>query len=122
MSDPTGLADMTKELFRLSRLLDQGLDFLRTHANDLAESEHLYRKARALAWQQVEGLAKAQEDAVNALTADERQRRDTAEHMRQAAMESVRSRRVQVTALQTLINAHRGELELSRYGPREGAA
>lgn len=119
--DTSSLVDMTKEMHRLSTLLDDGLTFLRTNAAELAESEHDYRRARAEAWGHTTGTAKEREDAVNALTAAARKRRDTAEHMRQAAMESVRSRRAQVSALQSLMNAHRAEAEFARVGPREAA-
>lgn len=118
MSDPTGLVDLTRELFRLSDLLDSGLDFLRGKATELAVCEHDYRLARAEAWGSTTGTAKQREDAVNALTAEQRLARDSAEHLRQAALESIRSRRTQISALQTLLGAHKAEGELAKYGPR----
>lgn len=121
MTAPASLVEMTAEMYRLSRLLDAGLDFMRENAAELAEAEHDYRLARASAWGRVEGTAKEREDHVNALTAVQRKRRDTAEHMRQAALESVRSRRTQVSALQSLLNAHRAEAEIDTYGPRTAA-
>jgi hypothetical protein len=115
---PPTLVDMTQEVYRLSRLLDQGLDFLREQAVRLAQAEHDYRLARAESWPATKGTAKEREDAVNALCAAARKERDTAEHLRQAAIESVRSRRAQVSAIQSLLNAHRAEAEMDNYGPR----
>lgn len=120
--DPTGLVELTQEAYRLSKLLDQGLEHLRGAATDVAAKEAAYRRARAIAWQHTTGTAKEREDLVNAETATEREARDAAENFRLAALESVRSRRVQITMCQTLVNAHRGELELATYGPREAVA
>lgn len=90
---------------------------MRTLAQELAEAENAYRKARAVAWMHTSGTAKEREDSVNAATADERQKRDFAEYMRVAAIESVRSRRTQISALQTLLNAHQAEAQFARTGP-----
>lgn len=116
------LVEMAREMARLSGLLDDGLLYMRTNAVELSESEHAYRLDRAEAWARTMGTAKEREDAVNALSADSRRRRDVAEHMRQAAVESVRSRRAQVSALQSLLSAHRAEAEFSRIDPRSNAA
>ena len=109
---------MAAEFERLSGLLTEGLSAMRNLAQELAEAENAYRKARAVAWMHATGTAKEKEDQVNAATADQRQTRDFAEYMRVAAIESVRSRRTQLSSLQTLLNAHRAEAEFARTGPQ----
>jgi hypothetical protein len=111
------LAEMSDEFARLSRLLDQGLQAMRDQAHELADAENEYRKQRSLAWPTTTGTAKEREDAVNALTADARKRRDLADYMRTAALEAVRSRRTQISSLQTLLNAHQAEAQFARTGP-----
>lgn len=112
------LADVPDEMRRLSRLLDQGLAALRDQAREVAEAEQEYRKAKATAWLQAPaGTVPEREAWVNGQTADLRYRRDLADGLRQAALEAVRSRRTQVSALQTLLNAHREETAFDRTGP-----
>lgn len=114
------LSEMADEMRRLSRQLDNGLDVLRDQANELAEAEHDYRKAIGVAWVEApEGTVSATEAWVNDRTAGKRRRRDLAEHLSRAALESVRSRRTQISALQSLMNAHRAEAEMASFGPSE---
>lgn len=118
----TSHADYAAEFRRMSDLLDDALAYLRRQTVELADAENAYRKARAQAWVGVpDATAKQKEDHVNAATADDRHRRDLAEGMRQGALEAVRSRRTQISALQSLLNAERAEFELGRYGPQEAA-
>jgi hypothetical protein len=103
---------------RLSRLLDRGLDALRDSARDYADAEQEYRKAKAQAWVSVpEGTVPERQAKVDAATAGLRHARDLADGMRQAALEAVRSRRAQISALQSLLNAHRAEAEFARTAP-----
>lgn len=114
----TALVEMQSELLRLSRLLDQGLQALRDQATEYADAEHDYRRAKAAAWLSApEGTVPEREAWVNGHTASERRRRDLADAMRTAALEAVRSRRGQLSAIQTLSNAHRAEAELAGRGP-----
>jgi hypothetical protein len=107
-----------KEVRRLSNLLDAGLDVLRSSAEETAAAEKEYRKARAQAWvQQTEGTAGFKEAQVDSLTADLRYRRDVAEGMRRAALESVRARSTQITLWQSLLAAHRSKAEFARTRP-----
>lgn len=111
------LPDAIIEVQRLSRLLDAGLDVLRSTAEELAGAEREYRRARALAWvAQVEGTAGQREAQVDAATADLRYGRDLAEGMRRAALESVRARSQQISMWQSLLNAHRAEAQFVRTG------
>lgn len=112
---PEQVAD---EMSRLSRLLDGGLAMLREQAVVLADAEANYRKAKAKAWLEApDGTAAAKAAHVDAVTADLRRERDIADGMRLAALEAVRSRRTQVSALQSLLAAHRAEAEFARTGP-----
>lgn len=105
------------EVRRLSTLLDKGLDVLRESAERLAAAERDYRKARAEAWLTVEGVVPQREAQVDALTADLRYERDLTEGTRRAALESVRSRSTQISAVQSLLSASRAEADFVRTGP-----
>lgn len=120
------LAEAFAEAERLSRLIDAGIEALRTQSAALAEAERTYRKAKAEAWvrcprdsdPRARIWSAGRRDAwVDAETADLRFARDVAEGMRQAALEAVRARRAQLSALQTLMNAHAEEAKLARTGP-----
>jgi len=113
------LPEMAQEVARLSRLLDQGLAALRDQAREMADAESEYRQAKAMAWMQApDGTVPEREAWVNGQTSDQRHRRDLAEGLRQAALEAVRSRRTQVSALQSLLAADRAEAEFVRTGPQ----
>ena len=116
----TGHVEYADELRRLSGLLDDALSYLRRQTGELAEAEERYRKDKADAWVRVdrEGTTAAEREAqVNGLTAGARKERDLAEGMRQAALEAVRSRRTQISALQSLLSADRAEAEFARTVP-----
>src|SRR5262245_1441245 len=113
---------MADEMHRLSGLLDDGLKELRDQAKMVATAEAAYRRGKAEAWVRActldcGRLAKDLEAWVDATTSDLRHERDLADGLRQAALESVRSRRTQISALQTLANADRAEAEFARVGP-----
>jgi hypothetical protein len=113
-------AELTAEAFRLSHLIDAGIQALREQSQHLAESERVYRRGKSAAWARSAGqemLAKEREAWVDSETADMRYERDLAEGMRQAALEAVRARRTQVSALQSILAAERAEAEFSRTGP-----
>lgn len=114
-------AEMSVEYRRLSELLEDGLDELRERAEALATAENEYRKNRALAWPMTSGTAKEREDEVNSISADARKDRDLADYMRTAALEAVRSRRTQISALQTMLNAHQEEAKFARTVPERAA-
>lgn len=112
------LPDAEAEMHRLSGLLDAGLKALREQATSFAEAEAAYRKAKATAWLSAPpGTVPEREAHVNANCADLRKDRDLADGMRQAALESVRSRRAQISALQSLLAAERSEMEMAGKGP-----
>lgn len=115
------LDEAVVEMRRLSRQLDSGLDVLRDQAQELADAEHEYRRMVAVAWPQApDGTVPERQAWVDGHCAGARRRRDLADHLTRAALESVRSRRTQVSALQSLLNAEKEEMAFARTGPREG--
>lgn len=112
------LPELADEMSRLSRLIDQGLTALRDQSRELAQAENEYRKQKSVAWMQAPAGTVPERTAwVESQTADLRMRRDLADGLRTAALEAVRSRRTQVSALQSLLAAHREEAGLARYSP-----
>ena len=113
------LETLTAEAMRLVTLLDKGLAALRDATVAFAEAEHEYREKKAMAYLETESGTVAEREAhVYALVGDFRRRRDLADGQRLAALESVRSRRGQLSAIQTLISAHKSEADFARTGPR----
>lgn len=122
------MADLSaahKEMMRLSRLIGEGINEMRNQAQAYAEAEHVYRLAKSKAWmeapREMDGrkvTAGEREAWVDAKTADERKVRDIADGLRQTALEAVRSRRTQLSALQSYLAAERAEAEFARTGPR----
>lgn len=111
----TDLEALTAEAWRLSGLLDKGVAALRDAAVAYAEAEHEYRERNAMAYLETESGTVAEREAhVYAVVGDWRRRRDLADGQKLAALEAVRSRRAQLSALQSLIAAHRAEAELAR--------
>lgn len=117
--------EAAEEVERLSRLLANGIAELRKQSELLAEAESEYRKGKAIAWLSCpkyrsdgDKVQAAEREAwVDGETADLRKARDLAEGLRQAALEAVRSRRTQLSALQSLMAANRAEAEFARTGP-----
>lgn len=114
-------ANAFEKMETLSRQLNEALSFLHAKVGDYADAERSYRKAKAQAWvehpKSKDTVAAQREAAVDAATADERHARDLADGLRQAALEAVRSRRAQISALQTLVNGYRAEAEFVRTAP-----
>lgn len=127
-AEPT-VPEMYAQAMHFSTLIDQGCAAMREFAEQYANAEATYRKAIAEAWIRCpnddpsvrsgerEWTAARREAWVNAQCADLRKERDIAEAMKQAALESVRSRRAQLSAVQTFANAHREEAAFVRTGP-----
>ena len=105
------------EMHRLSGLLDKALKVLREQAREYAEAEDAYRMAHARAYVAHDGPAHERKAVADLATSEERQRAHLADGMRQAALEAVRSRRAQISALQSLLNAHREEAAFARTAP-----
>ena len=113
-------AEMYAEAQRFSAGIDHALETLREYVQEYAAAEAAYRKAKAQAWARaktMDMLAKEKEAWVDAETADLRYARDLADGMKQGALEAVRSRRAQLSSVQTFANVERAEMELARTGP-----
>ena len=109
------LEHLTAEAWRLSQLLDKGIVALRDAAVAYAEAEHEYRSQSAMAYLETDSGTVAEREAhVYALVGDFRRRRDLADGQKVAALEAVRSRRAQLSAIQSVLAAHRAETELAR--------
>lgn len=112
------LETLTAEAHRLSGLLDKGVAALREAGIAYAEAEHDYRKAKAEAYLVTGGTVAEREAQAYGMVGDRRRSRDLADAGRVAALEAVRSRRTQLSALQSLLAAHRSEADFARTGPR----
>lgn len=111
---PTDSEALTAEAWRLSGLLDKGVSALREAAVAYAEAEHAYRRAKAEAYLTTVGTVAEREAQTYGMVGDLRAARDMADATRLAALEAVRSRRTQLSALQSVLAAHRSEAELAR--------
>lgn len=112
------LNEYAAEFHRLSDLLEGGLTALRHAASAYANAEAAYRREKAAAWATAPGGTVPEREAwVNGETAASRRERDLHDTMRQVALEAVRSRRAQISALQSLLAGHRAEAEFARTGP-----
>jgi hypothetical protein len=109
-------AEIGEEMRRHSKQLDKGVAALREQAHEYAESENEYRLAHARAYLAHEGPAHERKAAADLATGEERYRAHLADGMKVAALEAVRSRRAQLSALQSMMNANREELGAMRYG------
>lgn len=108
------LLEMTVEAERLSNLLDSGIKVLSDSSRESAEAEHALRKATAVAWVEApKGTVPQREAWVESETADLKRALDIAEGTRYTALEAIRSRRAQLSVLQSLLAAHRAEAELA---------
>lgn len=109
------LSEFDVERLRLSNLIDAGLATLREQTVAYAESERTYRKAKSQAFLRCpQGTVPERTAWVQADTADIRYQRDIAEGMKWAAREGIQARRAQLSALQTLLNAHQEEMKFDR--------
>lgn len=111
------LAEMIQEADRLSKKIDEGVRELSNAASEQAEAEHIYRLEKARAWIEIsDGTAGERAARVDGVTAGFRRDRDLAEARRQTAVEALRSRRAQLSMLQTAATSLRAELDHSTYG------
>jgi hypothetical protein len=112
------LTELAAEARRLSGLLDKGVQALRQTGLEFAQAEHDYRQAKATVYPDTVGTVAEREAQTYGMVGDLRHRRDAADAVRTAALEAVRSRRAQLSAVQTLLHAHKAEADFERTGPR----
>ena len=112
------LTEIEKEILRFSHLLDAGLAKLRETAQEYAAADVAYKRKYAEAFLRAEGAGIQREQVAVAESLTEREAVKHLEGLNVAALEAVRSRRTQISALMTLAGAHRAEAEFARTGPR----
>lgn len=112
------LVTLMAEAERLSDLLDKGVQALREAAVAVAQAEHEYRRAHAEAYLRTTGTVGEREAQAYLLIDDKRFERDVAENGKLAALEALRSRRAQISAVQSLLTAHKAEADFARTGPQ----
>lgn len=110
------IEEMTEEMLRLSRLIDDGVAMLVRSAREYATAEDEYRLARATAFLAAGGSVGERNATADQKTSKERRAAHLAEGMKQAALEAIRARRAQLSALQSLLASHRAEAEFARTG------
>jgi len=108
------LDELAAEARRLSELLDRGVGALRDAARQYADAEHAYRLAHAQAYLQTEGTVGEREAQTYIQVGGLRRDRDYADAIRAAALEAVRSRRTQLSAVQSLLAANKAEADFVR--------
>lgn len=111
------LNEIEKEIMRFSHLLDAGLAKLRETAEQFASADVAYKRAFSEAFLRADGTGAMREQVAVEASLVEREAVKHLEGLNVAALEAVRSRRTQISALMTLAGAHRAEAELARVGP-----
>lgn len=107
------LMEMVRENERLSALIDAGVKTLVDASVEMAHAERDLRVGVARAWEFApKGTVPQREAWVEAETADLNLTFTLAESKRYNALEAVRSRRAQLSALQSIMAAYRAEAEL----------
>ena len=112
------LNELMTEARRLSTKIDEGVQTLAKSATTLAEAERQYRQEKARLWVETEATTAAERTVlVDGHSANLRYDRDIAAGLERAALEALRSRRQQLSAIQSILAAHKAEAEHDKYGP-----
>jgi hypothetical protein len=112
------LVEIEQEMLRFSHLLDAGLAKLRETAGEYAAADVAYKRAYSEAFLRAEGAGVHREQVAVDASLAEREAVKNLEGLNVAALEAVRSRRTQISALQSLLAAHKAEADFSRTGPQ----
>lgn len=108
--------ELVAEMIRLSSLLDEAHEELVRRSHEAAVSEDKYRCAKAVSFLASSGTVGERTAYQDKATSSERQAAHLAESLKVAALEMVRSRRTQLSCLQSIGAAVRSELEMAgRY-------
>ena len=112
-------ADTIRAGRQYSRQLDEALDDLRHQVAAASEAERQYRLTQGtLILEAPSGTVDQKRAWLNAECADARYLRDLADGLKQAAVETVRSRRTQLSYVQSRLANEREEAALARTGPQ----
>ena len=120
MTDLLTPRDLIEAMLDASAELDSAQADLETKTREQARSENGYRKARANAYLGTSGTVGEREAFVDKATGQERYAAHLSEGLAKAALEAVRSRRTQLSVLQTISSAVKEELAMARTGPEYG--
>lgn len=101
------------EMIRLSSEIDQAHASLVSLSHEWAEAENAYRLAKAVAFLASSGTVGERQAYCDKATSSERLRAHKAEALKVAALENVRNRRAQLSALQSVAHAVRSEVEMA---------
>lgn len=112
------LNELRDEMLRLSHNLDQALEELVRAARQYAHDEDHYRSAHAKAYLAASGPAHLRRAVADSETSAERYAAHLSEGLKVAALEAVRSRRAQISALQSIANVIKEEAAYGRTGPQ----
>ena len=110
----SGLAEM---IFATISELESDVRTLETRSREAATTDRDYRRERSVAYLMAKGTIPEREATVAKATDELRFRSQLAEDLKVAALEAVRSRRAKLSALQTLANSLKAEMDLVGYGP-----
>jgi hypothetical protein len=114
------LHELERTLREYMKLCDDALGYARRAALEHAETDDAYRTklAQVFVTAKDDGATDAKaKHLADAATEGVRKRARLAADMQQVSIEAVRSRRTQISALQSLLAAHKSEAELSKFGP-----
>lgn len=113
MGDVITIHDLSVEMVRLSKRLDEDHEALVAASADWARKENRYRLAKASAYLAASGTVDERKSHVDKATDLERFECHLAEGQKVAALERVRSTRAQLSALQSVASAVRSEQEMA---------
>lgn len=120
MSDLLTPRRLIETMIAVSAELDKAQAELVTRAREAASAVNEFKKARASAYLASSGTVGEREAHVDQSTGTLRYQAHLAEGLEKAALEAVRNKRAQLSALQSISAAVKAEAELLKYGP--GAA
>ena len=112
------LAEIEKEIMQRSHQLDAGINALNTAARAYAEADHTYKKLYAEAFLTSEGAGVMREQVATKAALQARYEANLAEGVMKSAAAAIQARRAQISALQSLLAAHKAEADFDRVGPR----
>ena len=110
------LAEIEKEIMQRSHQLDAGINALNTAARAYAEADHTYKKLYAEAFLTSEGAGVMREQVATQAALQARYEANLAEGVMKSAAAAIQARRAQISALQSLLAAHKAEADFARTG------
>jgi len=111
--------DIWRELIRLSTEIDKALDEVRARCVEAASLDVEHKQAAATAYLSADGSTVREREAQATLAVGHLAlRAKVAAALEKSATEALRSRRQQISAIQSMLAAQRAEAEFSRTGPQ----